>query len=168
MSHNVFRYLTDDGLVADGSNDDMVRASADKYYAGPEEGKVWDIHRLIFFCEDATAMQAATFGGITALTNGVIVRTTRGGPDGAELVDYTGGHAIKRNGDWAALCYDMNIYGSPGSGNDMMAVRWTFSKSGAPIKLVGAKNEKFVMHVQDATTGLVEMHAVIQGYEYTR
>jgi len=167
MSKNVFRYLTDDGLVGDGTNHLMVVGAADIFYAGPAAGKVWDIHRAIFLIEDATTMTASLFGGISALGNGCTLTKTVGGPTGAVVLDLLDGNPIKKNGDFGGFCYDVN-WTAPGQGNDLLLCRWTFAKSGSPLQLVGAKTENLVFGVNDALTGLVDFSCMIQGIEHQR
>lgn len=163
MGHNVYRYLTDDGLAADGTNLEMIGA-ADKYYAGPADGKYWVLHRGILYIEDATTMTVSTYGGISALTNGVKLYTTTGGPDGTQAVDLTGGESIHNNGEWSGLCYDVQ-FTSPGNGNDVLSARYTFSKAGRPLILNGNNSDKIVMQTQDSHTGLVSHRFLVQGYE---
>ena len=47
----------------------------------------------------------------------------------------------------------------------IIVVRWTFAKSGAPIRLDGAKNARLEVLLNDDLTGLVDHHFVVQGYE---
>ena len=162
MSH-VMKYLTDDGLAPDGTNESMVVSTATDFYRGPAEGKVWYIERALFYIEDATAT-LSTYGGISALTNGCGFKVRSGGVNGQEELDLLDGHPIKKNGDFGAVCYDVAING-PGSGNNMVLVRWTFGKAGAPLKLQGAKNQVLVWEINDSMTGLVEAHVVILGLE---
>ena len=167
MSINIFRYLTDDGLTT-GERSMVVNGGTTPvpYYAGPAAGEVWDIHRMLVYIEDGSA-SASTYGGISALTNGLTLKTTTGGLTGATNIDVLDGHPIAKNSDWSGTCYDLNIT-SPGQGNSIVSVRWTFSKGGAPLTLVGHKSEKFVATINDAMAGLVEHHIMIQGVEYAR
>lgn len=163
MSH-VYRYLTDDGLVADGSNEKVISASGDLYYAGPAEGKYWHIERMLVYIEDGTAPKINEYGGATALTNGHKLNVLRGGASGAVITDLLGGITIKSNGDWGSLCYDLSL-SNPGSGNGVVLVRWTFGKSGSPLVLSGAREDKLVLQTQDALNALVDHRFMIQGVE---
>jgi len=49
-------------------------ASPISYKVFPSPGEVWHIVSLDFSMEDQTAMDDATFGGLPALTNGVVIR----------------------------------------------------------------------------------------------
>ena len=164
MAHNIYRFLTDDGLVADGTNLEMNVGSADKFYAGPADGTYWVLHRALIYMEDAQTMTASTYGGVTELTNGTKFYTTTGGPDGTTVTDFTGGENVHNNGEWGALCYDVQ-FTAPGNGNDILLCRYTFSKAGKPIILDGNNSDKIVVHIQDSLTGLLSHRVMIQGYE---
>ena len=51
-----------------------------------------------------------------------------------------------------------------GAGNDQLIARWTFSKAGRPIRLVGDNNERLEVVLNDDFTGLVHQYFVVQGY----
>jgi hypothetical protein len=151
--------------VSDGSNLEMA-TTADKYYMGPPAGEIWAISRMIMFIEDSGHGDTSDYGAGSALTNGVQLYITRGGPDGTTILDLMDGGTVKTNGGWAALCFDLAIT-APGAGNPGaigIAIRYTFAKSGALVVLCGHRDEKIVMNIQDSLTGLVTQTAFIQGY----
>ena len=163
----IFRHLTDDGLVGDGSNYLITSdgsSTAVPYYAGPVEGKYWHIERMLIFIEDAGAGTISQYGSATALTNGLTLDVRQGGPSGPSVLDLTDGAPVKSNGDWAHHCYDISL-SAPGSGNGVVLVRWTFGKSGAPLILSGARNEKLVLENNDQLNVLIKHTAIIQGVE---
>jgi len=159
----VYRYLTNDGLVADGTNEKVISASADKYYAGPADGEYWHITRMIIYIEDGTSPKINEYGAASALSNGCLLRTTRGGPDGIETLDLLGGIAVHSNGDWASLCFDIDL-SIPGSGNGVVIVRWTFDKAGEPVILHGSRGDKIVLETRDAMNALVDHRFMLQGH----
>lgn len=161
---NVYRFLTDDGLISDGTNELVTSASADKYYAGPAAGKYWHIERMIIYIEDGTAPKINEYGAAGARTNGNLFYVTRGGPDGVKTLDLLGGVVVKTNGDWGSLCYDISLT-IPGSGNGVVLGRWTFGKSGAPLVLDGAREDKIVLQTQDAMNDMVSQRFMLQGIE---
>jgi hypothetical protein len=166
MTH-IYRHLTDDGLVSDGTN---MNANVDggtpvPFYAGPPAGKDWLINRMLVMIKDNAVLTADNYGGIDVLTagNGVTLKV-RQGPTGPEVLDLTDNHPIKSNAEWGAFCYDIS-HVSFGSGDNYVLVRWTFGKSGAPLRLSSVRSEKLVLLVQDNLTGLTGHHFVIQGLE---
>jgi hypothetical protein len=117
------------------------------------------IHRVLYYIEDdAIGIDLSTYGGITALTTGVLVRVTR--KDGT-VFDLTDGVPIKTNGDIARICYDLDISTFPANNNYVIG-RWTFAKSGAPIVLNFGDRLEFVM--RDNLTTLVAHYFMVQGY----
>ena len=55
-------------LNVDGSDTTRI------FHIHPPDNQSWDITRIIFMIEDNSAMDSAKFGGITALTNGIVIR----------------------------------------------------------------------------------------------
>jgi hypothetical protein len=168
VAESIFRYLTDDGLVADGTNDDMhVDGSSTTvpFYIGPPSGKYWDIHRMIIFIQDGGAGKVGDYGSITGgLTNGMTVHVHTGGIGGTDILDLLDGETIKTNGEWISICYDVTI-AQPGAGDTYVGARWTFEKSGVPLRLSGHRNEVLIVDVNDNLTALVDHRAFIQGVE---
>lgn len=161
-------YLTDDGLPADGTNQQVLSngsSTAVPYYAGPDEGFYWHIERMIIYIEDTGAPKITEYGSATALTNGVRLYETRGGVAGTEIKDFMGGITAKANADWASFCFDISL-SAPGSGNGVVLVRWTFGKAGAPIVLGGARQDKLVILNQDNLSAtLIDHRFFIQGIQ---
>jgi hypothetical protein len=165
---SIYRFLTDDGLVGDGTNQEITGA-ADVHWIKPPDGEIWRIERLLIQLEDAGSVTWSTFGALSALTNGCKLEKLRGsagGSGGAVVTDLLDGTTIKTNGDFARYCYDVTS-AAPGSGNDKITVRWTLSKSGQPLKLVGGLNEELRFTTQDDTTGLVGFTIMAQGWKET-
>lgn len=160
----LYRFLTDDGLIADGTNQDMT-GTTDKYYIGPPEGEYWVLHRAIVYIEDNGNMTVATYGTQSVLSSGCKFYTTSGGANGTVNVDLLGGLTLKNNGGWAGVCYDMDIKTALGGGNDICVARYTFGKSGVPLILSGATEDKIVFHVQDDLTSIIAHTIKIQGYD---
>jgi hypothetical protein len=166
---HVFRHLTDDGLVGDGSNQVANRngaVTAVPFYAGPAAGKVWDIYRMLVTIEDNAVFTAANYGGVSTLTNGVTLQICRNGAEGLpEVLDLMDGGAATGLVSWADFCYDMTTH-TFGSGNNFAVARWTFAKAGEPLRLVGANGDVLQALIQDDLTGLVGHQFFIQGIEY--
>lgn len=160
MASNIYRFLTDDGLVGDGTNQNITGA-ADVHWCGPPDGETWDIHRVIVNIRDVGTVNADTFGALTELTNGCKFEVRRGEAQ-VKMLDLLDGQTIKNNGDWAHVCYDLDI-SAAAAGAKQVTVRWTFSKGGQPVRLVGGLQERLVFETQDDTTGLVEFSIMAQG-----
>ncbi len=162
----VYRHLTDNGLIADGTNQiGAVNGSVTPValWGGPLKKK-WAIHRLIVVLEDNAVLNADNYGGLSALTNGLQVRMIAGDEVTGEIaLDLLGGSTIKNHVDWAAHAYDLQEHVF-GSGNNFVAVRWTFSHGGRPLLLDSFQNDKLVVTINDDLSSLVLHEFIIQGH----
>lgn len=148
-----------DGTGTKSAIGDYSLAADDFYIEAGDNPLV--ISRLLVSAEDTTGMTAQEYGNLgAALTNGVSILAEL---DGTEY-DLCDGVPIKTNAGWGTTCYDTQITGAAwGSGNDVLLVRWTFSKSGTPILL--ESGDKVIARVNDDLQGLLSHYFMIQGYE---
>ena len=125
-------------------------ASADAQY---------EISRLIVNIEDTAGMSAQEYGNLgAALTNGVKLEHRY--VDDTVRLNLTP-DPVQANADWSAYCYDAQVL-SWGPGDEMLAVRWTFSKSGDFLVL--EHGEKLVVILEDDLTGLISHRFLVQGH----
>lgn len=120
--------------------------------------QAWQVERINFGYLDGTCTPG-NFGGISALTNGIAIKVLAA--DGSTvLLDYTDGIGIKTNNGWAVLAgTDLPVDGTAADGG--VAVRWTLSKAGAPLRLGG--DERIRIIIADDLTGLVSFEAMLHG-----
>lgn len=101
---------------------------------------------------------ADKFGGIAALTNGVLIQIRD--TDDTTLIDFSDNIGIKANHDFVLLAgIDVDIVSGGGVG--LVAVRFTVSKAGNLLRL--ETGQKFVLVVRDNLTGLDSFEAMVQG-----
>ena len=155
------RFLDTNG---DGSgNKDAIGnylATPTDFYLQPPAGYIYRISRIIVSVEDTTVMQAQEYGNLGGpLTNGIAIKYTRND----EEIFLTDDHTIKTNADWGAFAFDVDIK-AWGAGNEFLVTRWTFSKSGQFVRLVGNAGDKLVASLSDNFTGLINHHFLAQGY----
>jgi len=164
VKETVLRYMTDQG---DGTGDisyvgDYSITPKTLYLnpAGAGSGSIIQIHRMVVSVEDAS-MTPETYGTLPALDNGVQFKVVRGGVD----QNIFPGIAIKTNADWGGVCFDVDTkdWGSGTPTNDVLVVRWTFAKSGAPIRL--HPGDEFQVILSDDFTGLAQQHFHVQGID---
>jgi hypothetical protein len=130
-----------------------------RFYCEAQTGEVLRVARLLVHIEDATVWSAANYGNLaSALTVGITVHTEDA--NGNTIIDLTD-VAVKSNADWGRFCYDV-AYVAFGAGNDFLQARWTFERSGMPIRL--DTGERLVVTVNDDMDGLDAHCFVIQGY----
>lgn len=124
-----------------------------------------EVHRMIISIEDTSGMQPNEYGNLgAALTNGIEVKLYD--HNDVEQIDLTDGVAIVDNSGWAHLCFDVEL---KSWGNtpavDLVVVRWTFARSGAPLKL----QTGWYLAVEigaDNLSGLTHHQFMIQGRTY--
>ena len=122
-------------------------------------GTTFHINRMMAQIEDNVAMDDAKFGGITALTNGVVVRSKNG--------IYKNVFNAKSNGDFAAHAYDITYSDKAPAGSYGFRVRRSFNgqdKNGVVIHLDSDTSDEFQVIVQDDLTGLTKFHVIAQGH----
>jgi hypothetical protein len=133
------------------------------FHIQPNAGVKWDIVRIMLYIEDDVAMDDGKFGGISALTNGVVLRKKDG--------SYHNIFNVKTNGEFAQRAYDRDYVAKPpaGTGHSMI-VRRTFggqSKNGVVIRLDGDTPDELEVIIRDNLTGLSHFHVIAQGHVVT-
>jgi hypothetical protein len=129
-------------------------------YLEPPPLAIWHITRMLIEISDQTAMDTALFGGILALTNGVIVRTRNGNL--ARNI-----FTSKSNGEFAVRAYDVEYDTKAPAGFFGFRCRRSFAgkdKQDAQVRLDGSKGEQLQLVVQDDLTGLDTFKIVAQGH----
>ena len=125
-------------------------------------GIEWDVTRVIFVLEDQTSMDSSLFGGLPALTNGIVLRS-----DNSITKNVFN---VKTNGDFAAHSYDISYDDRAPAGFFGLRVRTSFSgqaKRGVTIRLTADTADEIQLLIQDDLTtglGLTKFHCVVQGH----
>jgi hypothetical protein len=109
---------------------------------------IYLIERMIVVVQDVGGLDAGFYGNNITVANGVTLKIVR--TDLSEEV-LTYGRPVKTNSCWAAYCHDVHAIDF-GLGDNLLSVRWTFSKDGAPLKLNAG--DSLVMTINDDLTGL--------------
>ena len=116
-----------------------------------------DVTRIIIHITDNTAMDDSRFGGILALTNGVVLRRVDG--------SYLNILNVKTNGEIGELAFDKTYDDRAPSGFFGLTARLTFagqSKIGVAIRL--GPDEDLQVIIQDDLTGLESFRIMIEGH----
>ena len=168
----LYRYLdtNGDGTGTNNANGNYS-ATEEIFYIQPASNEVIRLERMLILIEGRkNAFFTDSYGGISGgLTNGITVRVK---DDTGVITDLTAGIPVKTNGDWGGLCFDAELYPSDnGNTETYLRVRWTFSRSGYPIRLNGANNERLEIVLNDDLSGdsggdpFIEKHYFhVQGY----
>jgi len=118
-------------------------------FGNVHNGTAIDITRLIFHITDNVAMDDSNFGGMSALTNGILVRKAFANGTYWNLFN------VKTNGEFGELAYDKTYDDKAPAGVYGMTVRLTYggqSKHGVAIRL--EPGERLEALVQDDLTDL--------------
>jgi len=127
----------------------------------PPAGTIYRIARMIVCVADSAGMAAEEYGNLgAALANGITLRIHNGTSTVVDLVD---SFPITTNSGWARLCYDADLK-SWGAGDELLVARWTFAKSGVPLRLDGDATESLEVLLDDDLQGLIGHNFLVQGY----
>lgn len=161
VKDSVYRFLDQNGNGTGAKNGNQNHAGAiQSYRIQPEPGEIIRLERMLVSIGDTAGFSAAKYADIAALTNGIVVQTSR---NGIQTLDLTDGEPIKTNADWSARCYDADLK-TWGVGDELLPVRWTFIKSGAPLRLVGNELDSFDILLNDDFSGLTKHQFFVNGY----
>jgi hypothetical protein len=139
----------------DGSSTEFVLEIA------PPSGAIWDIAKINIYIQDATAMDSALFGGITALTEGVYVRVKRSATEYEQLANY------KSNLDFTKNSRETEYLANMVTGKYGLLSEVSFGgeqEHGTFIRLDGSLGQKLEVVASENLTTLEELSAFVQGY----
>ena len=143
-------------LAVDGSATTQVFTVSPKNLT---PGTKWDIVRFIGQIVDDTEMDDGTFGGIAALTKGIVFRKV----DGVTKNIFN----ARTNGDLSAHMYDVSYSDKAKQGTFGMKFRRTFggqSKNGVVIRLAADTEDEFQVLIQDDLSGITDFQVIVQGH----
>lgn len=146
-------------IIIDVSNTSGSMVAPQSYKVTPSTGQVWHVERLAIQMSHTTAGYIDSFGGITALTNGCILRKYNSNgtyetftiwQSNADIyLDFTNIQFVDRSGGGTT-------YGTIGSGS--------FAEIGVTVKLDGTLGEYLEILVQDNITALTLFQLKAQGH----
>ena len=116
-----------------------------------------DVTRLLGYIQDGSSMDDAMFGGITALTNGLVLRR-----NDDTITNYWN---VKSNGDFRLIAYDTAYSDKAPAGSYSIGWRSTYGspgKHGVTIRLEAGDTLELL--IQDDLTDLEVFHIMAQGH----
>lgn len=123
----------------------------------PAPGEIWYINRIIITMTHTVEATDDKFGGITALTNGIVLRANVNGQFGS----FTN---WKTNGDIIGDMYDVRYSDKAGPSLFGTSARGSFSRIGVSVRLDGNVGDFLDVLVQDDITGQSSFFINAQGY----
>ncbi len=125
----------------------------------PKFASIWDVTRITFAIIDNVEMDSSKFGGIAALTRGIVVRTKNG--------HFTNIANIKTNSEFQArglvLSYEEK---APAGLYGLTAYKQAAGQNavGVAIRLDASTDDEFQIIIQDDLTALTAFTATIDGH----
>ena len=144
-----------------GNYSTATGTAGESFILKPPSTAAYRVERMLVHVQDTGAFAAEEYGNLgSALTNGVVVRVAT---STGTVKDLTGTIPIKSNAQWARHMYDVRV-DTWSAGDEFLAARWSFWKSGYPLRLDGSRGEFLEVYLQDSCTGLVAHQFFIEGY----
>jgi hypothetical protein len=173
INDRIFRYLTDDNLPSDGSNQDMAVNGAGtpvKFLIRPGPRYKFHLKELIISIVDAKDWEPEQYGKVGALANGTKLEVLAG--DDTLIKDLTGGLDIKDNMTWRMLGMlsdgSHNIISTPETTDELLQIRIPLCSPGdCALVLFGRPDQegnKLQITVSDDLTGLGKHTAFVLGW----
>lgn len=131
-------------------------ASPVVYRVTPASYERFQLTRILMTMLDSTSMDDGKFGGLTALTNGVVLRINNGGTD--RTITHW-----QSNGDMKDDMFDVAYADKAPAGQFGLSARMTFTKAEFIADLDGAASDYIEILIQDDLTGLDNFNIKIQG-----
>lgn len=132
-------------------------ASPVMYTLVPPPGVIWQITRLLITMADGVVMDDGKFGGITALTNGVVGVANTSAGRVANISNW------KTNGDMAADMFNVEYTTKAPAGEYGLRGRWTLTTAEMIAELDGDNNESLYILIQDDITANTSFQIKAQG-----
>lgn len=149
------QFLTDvgDGTGNDNANGDYT--TPDIFFIQPASDEIMLVEELVIHVEDGGALAEGSYGGLSALTNGINITVTNEGSISRSLLP----GVIKTNGELLHIGKDTAIHSFTAS-IDAIIATLCFKK---PVLLDGSQNHKIEVLLSDDFTGLDDHHFIAYG-----
>lgn len=119
---------------------------------------IWSIYKVTLNITDNQEADDSKFGGISALTNGCVIRVLDG--ETGELRNIAN---IKNNRDFRLFFSNLSYSDKAGGGNYGVNGTWNFINSEFRVRLDGRIGDEIELLVQDDITDLVDFRIRLQG-----
>ncbi len=161
---NFYRFAD---TVGDGSGTinaiGTYAAAAEEFILSPPSGQVYEVARMLVTLQDTGALDAEEYGNGITLTKGVVIT----GQSKGQAIEITDPNLlVTTNALWGAYCYDVDAK-TWGTGDELLLVRWTFSKAGSPIVLDSRAGDFIKITLNDDYDDLVGHYFHFQGESFS-
>jgi len=153
----IYQYLDDvgDGSGVPNTNKDYF-LSPQYVFIQPPLGVKHEIEQMVISIEASGNFSSGGYGNSVPLVNGISVLVLDSSLN--VIDDLTDEDPIKTNGQWGAVCYNVELKSWPGGGNNWLVAEWIFRKV---ISLVD--RQIFAIIANDDFTNLVTHKFMVHG-----
>lgn len=144
-------------MNVNGSLTSPITFSIEPFNTG-NDLSLWQFTRSLINMTHTAESDDSKFGGILALTNGIVLRTVDGSTGSIRNIVN-----IKTNEDMKLLMYDLIYTDKAGGGKYGTTGRWTFTKAEFIVELDGRNGDKVELLIQDNLTSLTSFKIRLQG-----
>ena len=128
-----------------------------EFFVCPPENAKYDIYTIVVSFEDNSAMYESTFGGISALSNGFVIRITDGYTKNLCL--------ISNNGGFKEYGFDTIYETKVPSGTYAFSANKNFKETnGVSLRIDGSTQDKIRVIVQDDLTAITKLSVSVHGH----
>src|SRR3990172_8022826 len=162
-----FLYKSDDAAIKNMNVDGSVTPV--KFIIQPPVDEDYELVAMRLTLAD-TGMAYSSFGGIAALTNGLLIRIIGDFPaPDTVLIDILDGIPVKDNAQLSSHLIDRGVAEITGGTLDLFTGSVRFADDiNTNLILEGATNQRLEVLVQDNLTGLVYFYIKVLGYRIKR
>ena len=162
------RHLADSGGIKNAIGD--YSSTSKDFFLQPPTGSIYRVTRMLVLIRGPkSTFYTDSYGSVAELATGVTVRTEN---DSGTIINLTDDVPIHTNGNWGRFTYDADLEPpANGNSNTYLRARWSFYKSGYPLRLNGTNGERLTVHLNDdfsangaGSSPLVEHYFIAQGY----
>lgn len=141
-------------MGVDGSGTPVI------FKVAPAAGDIYRIARIIVAVRDTGSFDSGGWGsnGGTPLTEGIYMDIVQDSVETPLIAS-----PIQSHYDMASMCHDV-IHNDWGSGDEFITFRFTFTKAGQYIRLIGDDGDSLMFTINDDLTHLVNQVISAQGY----
>lgn len=134
-------------------------AGADIFFFTPQANKTYLINKITITIRDVGLMNSATFGALTALTNGITFKHTRNAVDVRTFFT-----TVKVNGDLSDSCDEYFITELSATEENILRASFNFPE---PLVLSATAIDKLEYAVNDNFAGILHQFVTVHGLEIT-
>lgn len=145
--------------TGDGTGTTEMAAASAVYKITPPVGKEYNLMRMNIYVQDDAKFRGERYGGSASLVNGIDITIQ----DGSGSLFRFNPQPIQVIGHWHLLSGVDMYYTDFATGNDIVAVRWSFFKGSGDVSLNGDSGQFLQVETRDSLADLVSHIVQVEG-----